>query len=501
MSQDRTLGFEGLLVEEAGARSAAETEWWYLIGSRQIGPVTKAEVGAQIASLRLSPNSLIWRNGLDGWVKLIELDEFSESLRLRAQAERQASIGQAARAAAPLQSDRVVSSAGAPRREGLVEAAKVTGSQVAQPVSVLSKPEIAAPAPPNECPVSRAFASPAESKEPAEVHDVPSAREKPTLLPGSEGEHKLQEKYDSKSRAINFYEKQMLNYLAPRMKEFIARQEFLFVATADRHGECDCTSKFGKPGFIRVLSDNYLMYPEYRGNGVYANSGNMSENPHIAMLMIDFTRDTIGLHVNGKVRVVENDELQQYADNLPKNIIEEMNLEGKKRPERWVMVEVEEAYIQYSKHIPLLKKAEKAIEWGTDNVAAKGGDYFQLLDIPLYDRIGGDKAMDIVVDLFYRKVLADDVVGKFFADVDMEGQRLKQKNFLCMAFGGPYQFSGTDLRNTHRRLVEKMGLTDAHFNRVLEIFRESLLELHVSEKELNGMIEILESARSDVLNR
>ena len=335
----------------------------------------------------------------------------------------------------------------------------------------------------------------------AEAHVIASAREKATLLPGSEGEHKLQEKYESKSRAINFYEKQMLNYLAPRMKEFIARQEFLFVATADRHGECDCTSKFGKPGFVRVLSDNYLIYPEYRGNGVYANSGNMSENPHIAMLMIDFTRDTIGLHVNGKVRVVENDELQQYADNLPKNIIEEMNLEGKKRPERWVMVEVEEAYIQCSKHIPLLKKAEKAIEWGTDNVAAKGGDYFQLLDIPLYDRIGGDKAMDIVVDLFYRKVLADDVVGKFFADVDMEGQRLKQKNFLCMAFGGPYQFSGTDLRNTHRRLVEKMGLTDAHFNRVLEIFRESLLELHVSEKELNGMIEILESARSDVLNR
>ena len=501
MSQDRTLGFEGLLVEDAGARSAAEAEWWYLLGSRQIGPVTKAEVAGQIASLRLSPSSLIWRNGLDAWVKLIELDEFSESLRLRAQAERQPSTGQAARAVAPLQPDRVVSSVGVPRREGLIEAANVPGSQVTQPVSVISKPEIAAPAPPNECPVSRAFALPAERKEAAEVHDIPSAREKLTLLPGSAGEHKLQEKYDSKSRAINFYEKQMLNYLAPRMKEFIARQEFLFVATADRHGECDCTSKFGKPGFIRVLSDNYLIYPEYRGNGVYANSGNMSENPHIAMLMIDFARDTVGLHVNGKVRVVENEELLQYGDKLPANIIEEMNSEGKKRPERWVMVEVEEAYIQCSKHIPLLKKADKSIDWGTDNVAAKGGDYFQLLDIPLYDRIGGDKAMDVVVDLFYRKALEDELVSKFFKDVDMESQRLKQKNFLCMAFGGPYQFSGMDLRNTHRRLVEKMGLADAHFDRVLELFRESLLELNVSEKELNSMIEILESARPDVLNR
>ncbi len=112
----------------------------------------------------------------------------------------------------------------------------------------------------------------------------PAHRKRQNLLEGSDGEHKLQEKYGSRSRAVNFYEKQMLDYLAPKMKEFIARQEFLFVATSDRNGECDNTSKFGKPGFIRVLGDRYLMYPEYRGNGVYANSGNLSENPHIAML-------------------------------------------------------------------------------------------------------------------------------------------------------------------------------------------------------------------------
>jgi truncated hemoglobin YjbI len=374
----------------------------------------------------------------------------------------------------------------------------------------------------NECPMPKAFRFLTETKEAEKVSpgdkgddhlkvaptvaspEMPATSEepkKPTLLPGSDGEHKIQEKYDSKSRAINFYEKQMLSYLAPRMKEFIARQEFLFVATADRHGECDCTSKFGKPGFIRVLGDNYLIYPEYRGNGVYANTGNMSENPHIAMLMIDFTRDTVGLHVNGKVRVIETDELRQYADKLPADVIEEINLEGKKCPERWVMVEVEEAYIQCSKHIPLLKKADKAIDWGTDNVAAKGGDYFQLLDIPLYHRLGGDKAMDVVVDLFYRKVLEDELVGKFFDDVDMDSQRLKQKNFLCMAFGGPYQFSGVDLRKTHGRLVREMGLTDVHFDRVLQLFKESLEELNISKKEINSIVEILESAREDVLNR
>jgi hypothetical protein len=89
------------------------------------------------------------------------------------------------------------------------------------------------------------------------------------------------------------------------------------------------------------------------------------------MLMIDFLRDTVGLHVNGRARVVENQELLQYAEKLPPDVIDEINQEGKKCPERWVVVEVKEAYIQCSKHIPLLKKAEKAIDWGTDSVAAK----------------------------------------------------------------------------------------------------------------------------------
>lgn len=35
------------------------------------------------------------------------------------------------------------------------------------------------------------------------------------------------------------------------------------------------------------------------------------------MLMIDFTRDTVGLHVNGKARVIENSELLAYAENCP----------------------------------------------------------------------------------------------------------------------------------------------------------------------------------------
>ena len=250
-----------------------------------------------------------------------------------------------------------------------------------------------------------------------------------------------------------------------------------------------------------MLSENYLAYPEYRGNGVYANLGNISENPHIAMLILDFFQDSVGLHVNGKARIIENEELSGYGDKLPKDILDELAKEGKRRPERWVMVEVEEAYIQCSKHVPLLQKQDRKIDWGTDSVAAKKGDYFQLQDIPLYDRVGGDKAMEVAVDVFYRKVLEDDLVSRFFDGVDIEGLWLKQKSFLAMAFGGPYQYTGLDLRKSHGRLVQDMGLNDQHFDRVAAILKETLVELEVPAKEIDEMLLVIESARADILNR
>lgn len=336
-------------------------------------------------------------------------------------------------------------------------------------------------------------AAPAVSPRPFDAHRG--------LRPGSDAEHELQGRYGSEARAKGFYARQVLDHLSPAMREFIPLQEFLFIATADRHGECDCTSKFGQPGFIRVLGEKYLMYPEYRGNGVFANLGNLTENPHIALLIIDFCRDTVGLHVNGRARIVENQELLDYQGQLPGDVLEEIRREGKRKPERWVMVEVEEAYIQCSKHIPLMRKLDKRIDWGTDNTVAKGGDYFRLREVPLYERVGGDRAMEQAVEVFYRKVLEDELVGRFFEDVDMEAQRLKQKSFMAMAFGGPYRYTSQDMREAHRQLVEKLGLTDTHFGRVMAIFRASVQELGLPDPEIDSMCEILESFRDDVLNR
>jgi len=118
----------------------------------------------------------------------------------------------------------------------------------------------------------------------------------------------------------------------------------------------------------------------------------------------------------------------------------------------------------------------------------------------LYEQLGGAAAIDAAVDIFYRRVLADHYVNHFFEDVDMERQAAKQKAFLTMVFGGPHDYTGKDMREGHKHLVEK-GLDDTHFDHILSHLRSTLAELGVGEAMIQQVIDIAESTRGDVLNR
>ena len=193
---------------------------------------------------------------------------------------------------------------------------------------------------------------------------------------GSQGERILQSTYGTTSRASNFYDKQMLDHLNSAMRDFIAKQEMVFLATADSKGECDCSFRAGEPGFVKVINKNLLACPEYRGNGVMASLGNIVENQHIGMVFVDFFERTIGLHVNGTAAITENEDFMEISE-FEKHSIDDLKEKGGKKPERWILVTVEEAYVHCSKHIPLLAKLEKKIHWGTDKETHKGGDFFK----------------------------------------------------------------------------------------------------------------------------
>jgi hemoglobin len=118
----------------------------------------------------------------------------------------------------------------------------------------------------------------------------------------------------------------------------------------------------------------------------------------------------------------------------------------------------------------------------------------------LYDKIGGEAAVNAAVDIFYRKVLADDRISSFFDGVDMDNQAAKQKAFLTLAFGGPNNYTGEDMRKGHAHLVER-GLNDTHFDAVMENLGATLTELNVPGELIAEAAAIAESTRNDVLGR
>lgn len=115
----------------------------------------------------------------------------------------------------------------------------------------------------------------------------------------------------------------------------------------------------------------------------------------------------------------------------------------------------------------------------------------------VYERIGGEAAVNAAVDIFYRKVLADDRISQFFDTVDMEAQAAKQKAFLTMAFGGPNNYTGKDMREAHKH----MNLNETHFDAVVENLAATLTELGVADSDIAEIAAVASSVKDDVLNR
>jgi hemoglobin len=118
----------------------------------------------------------------------------------------------------------------------------------------------------------------------------------------------------------------------------------------------------------------------------------------------------------------------------------------------------------------------------------------------LYERLGGEAAVEAAVVRFYDKIMADPSIAHYFADLDMSAQIDKQIAFMTMAFGGPTKYTGRDLRTAHAKLVAR-GLGDAHFDAVAGHLAETLDELGIAPDVKSEVLAIVGGARHDVLGR
>ena len=126
-----------------------------------------------------------------------------------------------------------------------------------------------------------------------------------------EGSRQLQDRFDTRRLADRLDERFVQRrVIGPGDKDLIERLDMFFIATADAEGRPQSSYKGGDPGFVRVLDERTVAFPNYDGNGMYLSMGNLAVNPHVGMLFIDFLAARPSrLRLNGVASVDERDDL------------------------------------------------------------------------------------------------------------------------------------------------------------------------------------------------
>ena len=103
-----------------------------------------------------------------------------------------------------------------------------------------------------------------------------------------EGMRTLQDARETRPLADRLEKVTLRSAFTAEDRAFISSRSMMFVATADSSGNPDCSYKGGLPGFVRVVDDRTLAFPDYDGNGMYRSWGNVLVNPAVGLLFLDF---------------------------------------------------------------------------------------------------------------------------------------------------------------------------------------------------------------------
>jgi len=129
--------------------------------------------------------------------------------------------------------------------------------------------------------------------------------------------------------------------ITPELKAFIEAQTSSFLATASADGQPTVQHRGGVAGFLKVLDEHTLGFTDYRGNQQYISVGNLSENPKVCLLLLDFaTRQRVKLW--GEARVSEDAALVRSL--LPAG--------SKAKPEQALLLTVKAWDANCPQHIP-----------------------------------------------------------------------------------------------------------------------------------------------------
>jgi uncharacterized protein len=122
------------------------------------------------------------------------------------------------------------------------------------------------------------------------------------------GSRELQDRFGTRALADRLDAVKLHAVFTDADRAFIEARDMFFLASADEHGQPQCSYKGGDPGFVRVVGERQLAVPNYDGNGMYLSWGNVQVNPQVGLLFIDFEGQR-RMRVNGTASINPDDVL------------------------------------------------------------------------------------------------------------------------------------------------------------------------------------------------
>ncbi|HLB78978.1 MAG TPA: chemotaxis protein CheW [Dongiaceae bacterium] len=108
----------------------------------------------------------------------------------------------------------------------------------------------------------------------------------------------------------------------------------------------------------------------------------------------------------------------------------------------------------------------------------------------LYEQIGGLGVIDAVVEVFYRRVLAEDDLKGFFQGVNLDVLQGCQRAFVCKVLGGPADGAENEMRNVQEGLVGP-GMTGARVEAMAGHLAAALQDLEVPTEIADKVLAVL----------
>lgn len=113
----------------------------------------------------------------------------------------------------------------------------------------------------------------------------------------------------------------------------------------------------------------------------------------------------------------------------------------------------------------------------------------------LYERLGGAPAVSAVVDDFAGRVLKDDRINKKFAKTNAPRLLFHLKEQVCAATGGPCQYTGLSMKESHKN----MKVTEGEFTALVGHLVDTLNHFKVPEAEQKELLGILGPLKDEIV--